>query len=124
MTPELERLLKREQLCYITTYDASGKPGTVEIWFVYDGGKVYISTGASSLKVKKLRATPRARVAIGRWKGPAVEGPVRFADEATIKRVVPLLSTKYRDYWGPVDAFVRSHLGTRPSRVLLELTPG
>jgi PPOX class probable F420-dependent enzyme len=123
MTPELERMLREENLCYITTYDAAGKPGTVEIWFVYEQGKLYISTGAQSVKVKKLRVTPRARVAIGRWKGPAVEGPTRLADEATVRRMVPLLSKKYDDYWGPVDQFTRRHLGTRPSRVLLEVMP-
>ena len=123
MTPELERMLREENLCYITTYDAARKPGTVEIWFVYEQGMLYILTGASSVRVRKLRVTPRARVAIGRWKGPAVEGPARLADEATVRRMVPLLSKKYDDYWGPVDQFTRRHLGTRPSRVLLEVVP-
>ena len=123
MTTDLNRMLREENLCYITTYDAKGKPGTVEIWFVYEQGKLYISTGAGSVKVKKLRVTPRARVAIGRWKGPALEGPARLADEATVRRMVPVLSKKYDDYWGPVDTFTRTHLGSRPSRVLLEVTP-
>jgi len=123
MTPELQRLLQSERLCYITTYDAQGKPGAVEIWFLHHQGKLYITTGANSLKVKKLRVTPRARVAIGRWKGPAVEGPVRIADEDTIRRVLPVLSKKYGDYWGPLDDLLRRHLGARPGRVLLELTP-
>lgn len=119
----MQRLLQSERLCYITTHDAQGTPGTVEIWFLYHQGKLYITTGASSLKVKKLRVTPRARVAIGTWKGPAVEGPVRIAGQDTVKRVLPVLSKKYGDYWGPVDTLLRRHLGARRSRVLLELTP-
>ncbi|MSQ12549.1 MAG: hypothetical protein EXR47_00080 [Dehalococcoidia bacterium] len=124
MTPDLQRLLKSENLCYITTYDAIGKPRTVEIWFVCEQGKLYISTGAQSVKVKKLRVTPRARVAIGGWKGPVVEGPARLADDATVRRMVPVLSQKYNDYWGSVDTFTRRNLGSRPSRILIEVTPG
>ena len=99
LTSALERALKNEKLCYITTWDAKGKPGTVEIWFAWVDGKLYISTGAQSLKVKKLRVTPRAKVAIGKWKGPAIEGPVRICtDETTVRRVIPLLAKKYGNY--------------------------
>ena len=118
----LRRALQREKLCYITTYDVQGKPGTVEIWFVYHEGKLYISTGAQTVKVRKLRANPRATVTLGGRKGPAVEGSARFADEAVTRRVLPLLSQKYSDYWGPVNDFLGRHLGQRRSRVLLEIT--
>ena len=123
MTPALERALKNEKLCYITTWDAAGKPGTVEIWFAWVDGKVYIATGAESLKVKKLKTTPRARIAIGSRKGPAIEGPVRIRkDRPTVEHVAPLLNGKYNHEWGANQEFIR-RLVSGAADVLLECTP-
>lgn len=123
MPPKLTAAQQRSKLCYLTTYNAAGKPGTVEIWFLYHQGKVYIDTAVGTLKVKKLRADPRAAVAIARRNGPVLEGLVRFADEATVRRVAPLLNAKYDAAWGDDEEFIQRHLGD-PTDLLLELTPG
>lgn len=122
MNTLLERSLKASKLCYLTTYSTQGKPGTVEIWFLHHEGKVYIDTAVGTLKVRKLRADSRASVAIGSRKGPVLSGMARFADEATVRRVAPLLNAKYDGAWGDDEEFIARHLG-EPTDVLLELTP-
>ena len=122
VTPALEHALETEPLCYITTWDAKGKPGTVEIWFTWVDRKLYISTGGESLKVRKLRVTPRARVTIGSRKGPWVEGPVRILkDQATAERVAPAFLKKYKgkwETWKSTEDFVRRNVHEKS--VLLE----
>jgi PPOX class probable F420-dependent enzyme len=120
MTSAKDKKLRAEKLCYLTTYNAEGKPGTVEIWFLHHEGKVYIDTAVGTLKVRKLRADPRASVAIGSRKGPVLSGTARFADEATVRRVAPLLNAKYDGAWGDDEEFIARHLG-EPTDVLLEV---
>ena len=63
--PELGKALREEQLVYVTTYDRTGKAGTVPVWFLYQDGKAYISTMPQSLKARKLALDPRVRLALG-----------------------------------------------------------
>lgn len=51
-----------------------------------------------------------------------LEGTVRFADEATVRRVAPLLNAKYAAAWGHDEEFIRRHLGNATD-ILLELIP-
>ena len=108
---------------YITTYDATGVPGTVPVWFVYEQGKVFISTGPGTLKAKKIRANPRVRLALGARDGPAFDGTARFtSDRATCDMAARGLSEKYQGYWGDPTRLARSIAQGR-ERVLLEITP-
>lgn len=107
---------------YITTYNAEGKPGTVEVWFAHDNGRVFIYTGRSSVKAQKLLKDPRATLAFGSRSGPRMDGKAQFrADEASIRRAVTLLNAKYDNYYGPVDAVVNTCL--HGDGVMLEITP-
>ena len=122
MIPDLEQALQQEAEVYITTYDAQGKPGTVPISFAHDAGKVYIATGRDSLKVRKLQADPRVRLAFGRPDGPATEGAGHICtDEVLVQHVAPILNRKYGGAWGPNAHMVRRLLGG--DIVLLEITP-
>jgi len=123
MSPELEQLLLAEQLVYITTYEATGKPGTVPVWFVYEQGKVFISTGPGTLKARTVRDNPRVRLALGARDGPAFDGTARFtSDKATCDMIARSLSDKYQGYWGDPARLARSMARGR-ERVLLEITP-
>ncbi len=123
MTPELEQSLHEEQLIYITTYDGSGKPGTVPVWFAYEQGKVFISTGPESLKAKKIRSNPRVRLTLGARDGLAFDGTARLtSDKAVCTLVARSLSEKYQGYWGDPARLARSMAQGR-ERVLIEVTP-
>ncbi len=47
----------------LTTFRKSGDAVATVVWFAEDGGRLYITTASNSGKVKRLRHTPRARVA-------------------------------------------------------------
>jgi PPOX class probable F420-dependent enzyme len=125
MEAKTERLLRTSKLCYLTTFNAEGKPGTVEIWFVWHNGRIYIDTGPGTLKVQKIRKDPRVRVRVGTRKGPVVEGTARIAEMATVRTAAPVLNAKYREdgNWGDDAEFVKGHGGAKPEYVLLEITP-
>ncbi len=122
VTPEAARSLESAREVFIATFDADGAPGTVPMWFVLIDGRVYVTTGSDSRKAHKLRADPRARLAVGSRDGPALAGTVRFAsDPAVFRRASDALFAKYEGYWTDAERLVRGW--ERGRSVLLEVTP-
>ena len=122
MTPQLTRAPQEEAEVYITTYDEGGSSGTVPVWFVYEKGKVYTTTGRASVKARRIGKNGRVRLAFGRRDGPTLEGVASFCtEEATARKVVKLLSQKYDGYYGPEEEFVEQLL--KGDSVLLEIIP-
>ena len=84
----------------IETFRRNGQGVSTPVWFVEDGGGIFIRTGANSGKVKRIRNNPDVQLApckadgtvIGEWipaKGREI------ADPETDKRVDQLLGKKY-----------------------------
>ena len=84
----------------IETFRRNGQGVRTPVWFVEDGGEIFIRTGANSGKVKRIRNNPDVQLApckadgtvIGEWipaKGREI------ADPETDKRVDQLLGKKY-----------------------------
>lgn len=122
MTPEVTRALQSAREVFITTFDADGKPGTVPIWFALIEGRVYVTTGPDSRKVRKLRADPRVRLTVGSRDGPPLAGTVRFVTDPTVfRQAAGALFAKYEGYWTDADRLVRGW--ERGRSVLLEITP-
>ncbi len=62
-TPTGNRALQRfkaEQVIWLTTVTASGKPQPRPVWFVWDGQSVWIYTEHASCKIAHLAANPHA----------------------------------------------------------------
>lgn len=106
--------LEKETEMYITTFDGTGRPGTVPVWFIYRDGKVLVTTSETSKKVQKIKKNNRVVATLENKEGPLrFEGRAEITrDKARVKGVVQLLETKYRWRY-PED----------PERVLLEITP-
>jgi deazaflavin-dependent oxidoreductase (nitroreductase family) len=85
-----------EDFCYVTTVGRrSGNAHTIEIWFGYHDGKVYILAGnPESDWVRNIRANPRVEVRVGdeTWSGTGREVPE--GDEQDMAR--RLLAGKYQ----------------------------
>jgi uncharacterized protein len=89
----------KQQFINVETYRRNGQGVPTPVWFVEDQGTLYVRTGDSSGKVKRIRNNPRVRVTpcdmrggpLGEW----VEGQARFADAVETKRVDQLLTRKY-----------------------------
>jgi deazaflavin-dependent oxidoreductase (nitroreductase family) len=88
--------LDREEFCYITTVGRrTGKPHTVEIWFVARNNTLYIlaGSGESADWVQNIEADPSAVVKIGEHAYRGAGRIVTDAEEENLAR--SLVPTKY-----------------------------
>jgi uncharacterized protein len=84
----------------LTTYRRDGSPVSTPVWFVEEGGRLFVMTSAESYKAKRLRRNPAAMVAPctarGALKGEPIPARVEFLSPAECDRVDRLMSDKYR----------------------------
>ena len=84
LDPQVERRLQTEQNLWLATVRPNGAPHLVPIWFVWVAGKIYLCTGADSVKVRNLLQNPQVSIALEDGTQPIVlEGlaqPVGQAD--------------------------------------------
>ena len=92
--------LHRHRYISLATFRRSGVEVATPVWFAASGGKLYVFTLGDSGKVKRLRNSPRARVAPSDGRG-RVQGAWRSAtarmltEPAAIERAHAALRTKY-----------------------------
>ena len=77
----------------LTTFRADGSEVSTPVWVVSDDGKrLLVWTGASTWKVKRIRATPRVLVAAsslrGKEKGERFEGTARVVDGVDVEALI------------------------------------
>lgn len=88
-----------ERYISLTTFRRDGRAVATPVWFVCDGARLLVWTGASTGKAKRIRNNPAVTVAACTMRG-AVAGPA-FAARATIlpdgegTRIQALLNRKY-----------------------------
>jgi PPOX class probable F420-dependent enzyme len=84
----------------LTTFRKSGKAVVTPVRFALESGKVYVSTGTKSGKVRRIRSNPKVQLAPctirGKVVGPTVEAMARILPidervlaESALKRIVP-----------------------------------
>lgn len=77
----LERL-ENQQVIWFASVRPDGRPHLVPIWFVWSGGKIYVSTEPKSVKSGNVRANPRVTLALEDGTHPLIcEGTARLVDE-------------------------------------------
>ena len=97
----VERLARFSNRTYLNlvTYRRSGAAVSTPMWFVEEGGVLYVRTPARSGKVKRLRNNPRVRVAPsdrrGNPKGAWIDGRARVVGGAEGERANRLAHRKY-----------------------------
>jgi len=99
MLDPIRQFLEQPLLAYISTIDAAGYPHTVPVWFGVDGDDLILPTGATSIRLRHIRANPKGAVAIGgnasEGEGYLIKGELRIEDDdvalrhAVIRRYVP-----------------------------------
>jgi uncharacterized protein len=91
--------LGRARYCLFTTYRRDGRPVSVPVWFVTDGDRVLLRSGAADGKVKRIDHTRRATVAActgrGRPLGPAIPGEARLLQGGEAEKAERLLEQRY-----------------------------
>ena len=61
----VRRFLETEPVIWLSTIRPDGAPHLVPTWFVWDGEAIVILSKPGAVKVRNLRADPRAMVALG-----------------------------------------------------------
>ncbi len=92
--------LERHRYISLATFRRSGAEVATPVWFAAADGRLYVFTGGESGKVKRLRNSPRARVAPsnsrGRVLGPWQDASARILTEpASIDKAHAALRSKY-----------------------------
>ncbi|WP_124271765.1 pyridoxamine 5'-phosphate oxidase family protein [Streptomyces sp. ADI96-02] len=89
MTPEQrDAYLGEQRTCRVATLAADGSPHVGALWFVWDGGSLWLYSIIRSLRWSQLRADPRVAVVVddgeeyGELRGVELSGTVEFVGEA------------------------------------------
>ena len=95
LDPQIERRLQTEQNLWLATVRPTGAPHLVPIWFVWVAGRIYLCTGADSVKVRNLRQNPHVSIALEDGTQPIViEGQAQVI-EAAPQPVIEAFKKKY-----------------------------
>ena len=87
----------------LTTFRTSGVSVPTAMWFAYEHGKLYMVTGRSTGKLKRIRTTSRVQVApcdwMGNLLGPQIEAYARELPEAQHAHANAVLAQKYGEQY-------------------------
>lgn len=78
--------LRGHRYCVVITCRPDGTPAPTALWFGLRDGRVYLRTGASTAKLRRIRRNPEVRIAPSTWRarplGPPFIGRARLLDSA------------------------------------------
>jgi PPOX class probable F420-dependent enzyme len=98
-TPSSFSALQGHNFMSLTTFRKTGVGVPTPVWFVDVDGKLYVLTGLTSGKIKRIRNNPCVTVAPssynGKVLGQAVEARVRILPREDFDRVNRALNRKY-----------------------------
>jgi hypothetical protein len=125
LSPEIEKALGEAHYVYIQSERKGGQLGTPsEIWFFFDGGKIYVGTRPSSWRVRRIKAgRTRARIAVGSREGPSFEATGALVKDPKLEeRLMEAYAKKYPEGWSTHADNFRDGFRTG-ERVLVAYTP-
>ena len=96
--PEITRVLRDEKLAHLTTVGRrTGKPHTVELWFAFAGGRIFLShEGEYTDWMKNIIHDKRVRARIGRLNLEAYATILKEIKSRELGK-----TTLYEKYYGP-----------------------
>jgi len=84
----------------LTTHRRDGTPVATPVWFVEDGGRLFVITDAGSYKAKRIRRNPAVTVAScsarGAVRSEQCAGWAEFLPDSEHDRIDRLMAQKYR----------------------------
>lgn len=98
----MEAQLGREQIIWLATSRADGRPHLVPMWFVWHDERIYLWTTAGSQKMTNLERNRRAALSLPDTTNVLIiEGVVNFPRGAVIDLAAREFLDKYG--WDPLD---------------------
>ena len=116
LDPQVERRSQTEQNLWLVTVRPNGTPHMVPIWFVWVAGKIYLCTGAGSVKVRNLMQNPHVSIALEDGNQPVVIEGLAQPIEAVPKQVIEAFKKKY-DWNISTDSEYSQVVEIEPKRV-------
>jgi PPOX class probable F420-dependent enzyme len=109
----------------LATFRRTGVAVETPVWFAPLDGRLYVFSEGKAGKVKRLRNSPRARIAVcdvrGKLRGEWIEVVARVVDDPeTIERAFAALRAKYGWQMRIVDFFSRL-AGRIDKRAIIEI---
>jgi len=119
--------LDRHRYLSLATFRRSGAEVATPVWFAAQGGTLWVVSAGDAGKVKRLRGSPRVRIAPcdarGGLRGPWQEATARLvSDGALIARARAALRAKYGWQVRVLDGFARL-TGRARRRAWIAITP-
>ena len=91
--------IKKHQFIALSTFRKSGQEVITPVWFVNQGSQLYVWTGKTSGKVKRIRNNPRVRLVPSDFRGTPrgnwVEGTASIHEQGENTEVEQLFRKKY-----------------------------
>ena len=95
----VDQRLREEPIIWFTTVRPDGRPHTVPVWFLWDGGTFLIFSQPDNLKIRNVRRNPHITLALDDSKQGGdvitVEGEAELLSEPSRNVVVPAFGEKY-----------------------------
>jgi uncharacterized protein len=105
----------------LTTYKKDGSAVATPVWLLCDNDQVFITTQASSAKVRRIKANPAVTLAPcnarGVVRGQTVAGTATIADEANTATITKRIARKYG-----LLGWVLTRRGSNEDRAVLIIT--
>lgn len=111
------------QYIALETYKKNGEAVKTPVWVTQEAGKLYVITEGHSWKVKRIRNTPRVRIAQsdarGKVQGDWVEATARVLEDTTaVNQQGKRLAAKYGLFYHLFMLFMRLTQRQRQSVVI------
>lgn len=123
-------MIARAHTGIFTTLRRDGRPVSLPVWHIADGGSIYLRTPAVSKKLIRIRNDPRANFLVEQGKAwtelAAVTVPVLASivdDQQEATRVTAEFEAKYRDYELPDEQLPAPVRATYADMTVIRLTP-
>lgn len=91
--------LRGHRYCVLITYRQDGTPVPTALWFGLRDGRVYVRTGTSTAKLRRIRRSPEVRIAPSTWRarplGPPFVGRARLLDNAEEPKAEQTIRSNY-----------------------------
>ena len=116
-----------ENVISLETYRRNGEPVRTPVWFLEENGTLYVHTGGSTGKVKRIRRNPKVRVAPSTFRGkPKTEYIDAWAeletDPGTLKEYYSRIYKKY-GLQGTLTKFVQRFSRSKVNDIIIVIHP-
>src|SRR5262245_46829189 len=101
VSPATKKLLESSSYIYTATQRKSGEASaSAPVWFMWDGEKIFFTTGPETWKAKRIARGSPLIINVGREDGPKLMGKaIKVTDPALVERMGQAYSDKYWIAW-------------------------